>query len=410
MNKNAFPAPAFAAGPMTAAERSRGRYLRDFSGHPSGTKSVSDMARETLDQLEAKFGKPVDELRARLDELEQKASRPFGDYGPSVEPSAGRQFVESDEFKGLMTNLHAGRRVGIEVKAILSGLTTDANGSAGDLVVPYRDGVVGQPRRRLVVRDLLNKVRITSNSVQYPKLTGVTNSAATVSETAGDLKPQSEMKFDIVTTNVTTIAHFVEAMRQIMDDAPQLMGLIDNELRYGLAYVEELQLLNGGGTGTDLHGIYTQATALAANPMVVATPNKIDVIGAAILQQNQTNLAADGVVINPSDWTAMQLIKDSTGNYILGDPQTNAEPKLFGLPVVTTPAMAVDKFLVGSFQQGATLYDRQEARVEVSTEDRDNFVKNKITVLCEERIALAVKNTLAFTRGDFSDAITDLTS
>jgi hypothetical protein len=30
--------------------------------------------------------------------------------------------------------------------------------------------------------------------------------------------------------------------------------------------------------------------------------------------------------------------------------------------------------------------------------------------LAEERIALAVKNTLAFTKGDFSDAITDLTS
>lgn len=81
-----------------------------------------------------------------------------------------------------------------------------------------------------------------------------------------------------------------------------------------------------------------------------------------------------------------------------------------GLPVVTTAAMAVDKFLVGNFAQGATLYDRMSARVEISTEASDNFRRNKVTVLAEERIALAVKNTLASTKGAFSDAIVDLTS
>ena len=66
--------------------------------------------------------------------------------------------------------------------------------------------------------------------------------------------------------------------------------------------------------------------------------------------------------------------------------------------------------MVGCFTRGATLYDRMEARVEISTEDSDNFRRNKVTILAEERLALAVKNTLAFTKGDFSDAIADLTS
>jgi HK97 family phage major capsid protein len=368
-------------------------------------KSATELAAEIKQGFDNKFA----EHEARISEVEQKGALPRGG-GLSLLPSPGRQMVESDAFKGLMDNLHPGRRISVETKAIISSLTTDADGSAGDLVVPFRDEVVGRPRRSLVVRDLLPVIKITSGSVQFPKMTGSTNSAATVSETAGDEKPQSEMKWDLVTTNVTTIAHWVYAMRQVLDDVPQLAGLIDGELRYGLAYVEDNQLLNGGGTGTDLNGIYTQATALAANPMVVATPTKIDVIGAAVLQQNLTNLPADGIVLNPSDWTAMQLIKDTAGAYILGDPQSSAQPQLFGLPVVTTPAMTVDKFLVGCFAQGATLYDRMEARVEISTEDGDGFRKNRVTVLAEERIALAVKNTLAFTKGDFSDAITDLTS
>jgi HK97 family phage major capsid protein len=70
---------------------------------------------------------------------------------------------------------------------------------------------------------------------------------------------------------VTTIAHYVLATKQILDDVPQLQSYIDGRLRYGLMYVEEGQLLNGGGTGTDLNGINTQATAFAA-PIVRQTP------------------------------------------------------------------------------------------------------------------------------------------
>src|SRR3546814_10753919 len=73
----------------------------------------------------------------------------------------------------------------------------------------------------------------------YPQETGFTNSAATHTETAGTAKPQSEIKFDIKTATVTTIAHWVLATRQILDDVAMLQSYIDGRLRYGLAYVEE---------------------------------------------------------------------------------------------------------------------------------------------------------------------------
>jgi HK97 family phage major capsid protein len=209
---------------------------------------------------------------------------------------------------------------------------------------------------------------------------------------------------------IRTIAHWTLASRQILDDMSQLRGIIDTELLYGLGYVEELQLLNGAGTGTDLNGLYTQATAFASpygGTLTAAT--KIDVILAAILQNALANQPATGVVIHPSDWTEIRGIKNADGEYIMGPPGADVEPRLFGLPVVATAAMTVDKFLVGNFQ-ASTLYDRWSARVEVSTEDSDNFRKNLVTLLAEERIGLAVKQTTAFTKGDFSDAITDLTS
>jgi HK97 family phage major capsid protein len=351
------------------------------------------------------------EAKARVDEVEQKMAT-FADRGDRDDrpKSAGYQFIENEEVKSFLANPSAGKRVGVEVKAIISSLTTDADGSAGDVLVPMRAPMVQPVVRRLTIRDLITPGRTNTSSIQYPKETGYTNSAATVTETAGTAKAQSEMKFDIVTTSVTTIAHWVLATRQILDDSPMLQSYIDGRLRYGLAYVEDNQLLNGGGTGTDLNGIYTQATASTANLAVVTAPTFLDVLRAAMLQASLANIPPTGIVLNPTDWFKIETTKDTAGAYIIGNPQDGTNPRLWGLPVVETPAMTVDKFLVGAFRYGAQIFDRQDATVEISTEDSDNFRKNLVTILAEERLALAVYNTLAFVKGDFSDQVTDLTS
>jgi HK97 family phage major capsid protein len=366
---------------------------------------LSTTAKELAD--EAITG--MNEAKARLDELEQKVARKSADAVEGAK-SAGYQMIENDDVKAFMANPTSGKRVGVEVKAIISGLTTDANGSAGDLVVPQRAPLIDALERRMTVRDLLTPGRTNSGSIQYPKETGYTNSAATVSETAGGLKPQSELKFDISTASVTTIAHWVLATRQILDDAPMLQSYIDGRLRYGLSYAEELQLLNGDGTGTNLNGVYTQATAFAAGTAVVATPTALDVLRYAMLQGALAELPATGMVLNPTDWAGIETTKDGDGRYIIGNPQQSAQPRLWGLPVVATQAMTAGAFLVGAFRLGAQIFDRQDARVEVSTEDSDNFRKNLVTILAEERLALAVYRPEAFIKGTIAAGITDLTS
>lgn len=345
------------------------------------------------------------ELSARLGEIEQKLARGHGE--PEKRKSVGQSVAEHEDLKAFVKSGGKGR-VSIPVKAIISALTTDADGSAGDLIVPQRQpGILGLPQRRMTIRDLLTPGRTASNAIQYVKETGFTNSAATVSETAGSAKPQSEIKFDIVTTAVTTIAHWVLATKQILDDVPQLQSYIDGRLRYGLMYVEENQLLNGGGTGTDLNGIYTQATAYAAPivPSAAGNLTKIDIIRLAILQAFLAEYPSNGIVMHPSDWADIELTKTDEGAYLFANPQGGVEPRLWRLPVVETQAMTLDKFLVGAFQLGAQIFDREDANVEISTEDSDNFRKNLVTIRAEERLALAVYRPEAFVKGDFSDAL-----
>jgi HK97 family phage major capsid protein len=345
------------------------------------------------------------ELAARMTEIEQKMVRGGGE--PERRKTAGQQAVESDEFKAFVKAGGKGR-ISIPVKAIISSLTTDADGSAGDLIVPQRQpGIIAPPQRRMTIRDLLTPGRTSSNAIQYVKETGFTNSAATVSETSGAAKPQSEIKFDLETEAVTTIAHWVLATKQILDDVPMLQSYIDGRLRYGLMYVEENQLLNGSGTGTDLNGIYTQATAYSAPIVPTAAGNltKIDVLRLAILQAALAEFPANGIAMHPSDWADIELTKTDDGAYLFANPQGGVEPRLWRLPVVETQAMTIDKFLVGAFALGAQIFDREDANVEISTEDSDNFRKNLVTVRAEERLALAVYRPEAFVKGDFSDAL-----
>jgi HK97 family phage major capsid protein len=338
-------------------------------------------------------------LTARLTDIEQKLARAGDEDAKPQRKSLGQMVVEDEAVASFMERRPGKSSVGFAVKAITS-LTTDADGSAGAAIEADRvEGIQRLPVRRMTVRDLLTPGTTGSNAIQYVQETGFTNSAAPVAE--GAQKPESTLKLALRTVPVQVIAHFIHASKQILDDAAQLRSLIDFRLRYGLAYAEELQLLNGDGTGVNLDGLIANATAYAAPFTPAGTLTVIDKLRLAMVQAVLAEYPATGHVLNPIDAARIVLEKDTTGRYIIGDPQQgNTTLRLWGLPVVETQAMAQDKFLTGAFRLGAQVFDREEANIEVSTEDRDNFIKNMVTVRGEERLALAVYRPEAFVYGD----------
>jgi HK97 family phage major capsid protein len=337
------------------------------------------------------------ELRDRMHEIEQKmARRGSGDDDASSDAgkTPGQIFIQNERVQEFMKARTRGR-----VRVDMAAITTLGIGARNTLVPEFRvQGLVTIPERRMTVRDLLTPGRTNSNAIQFVQETGFTNNAAVVSE--GDTKPESTLTFELVTKNVSTIAHWMLASKQILDDAPMLESHIDGRLRYGLAYAEEGQLLNGDGTGVNLHGIVPQATAYSAS-FTPDAPQHIDKIRLAILQSELAEFPATGIVLNPIDWARVELTKDGDERYIIGNPQNPIAATLWARPVVATQAMTVDKFLVGAFKLGAQIFDREDANVEISTEDSDNFRKNLVTIRAEERLVLAVYRPEAFIYGDF---------
>lgn len=353
-----------------------------------GQKQAADEALTKLNELTEQV-KDMDQKLARAKAFEQAVAQA---------KSLGEQFITDDTVKEMLEKGTDFRgKAALQLKATITSATTDAAGSVGAAVNETRlPGVIAQPNRRMTIRDLIMPGQMDGSTLEYVEETGFTNNAAPVAE--GATKPGSDIQMELVSTSARVIAHTAKASRQILDDAAMMRTYIDGRLRYGLAFVEETQLLNGDGTGQNLNGIVPQATAFSEN-FVPAGANLFDTLRLAQLQAALAEYPASGHVLNPIDWAKLEMLKDGDGNYIIGQPQGTASPTMWGLPVVATQAMTAGNFLTGAFMLGAQVFDRWQARVEIATENEDDFVKNLVTMLCEERLALAVYRPEAFITG-----------
>jgi len=378
-----------------------GNLATDFTSKLAANGEVSAELKEKTDKALSELG----DVTTRLGDLEKRAARE-NEIGENEQKSLGELVVESAGFTN--GDLQGGARGSIRVKADRAAITTanttvGAGRSPGTSLVPgdRRPGIIALPDRQLTIRDLVLPGQTSSGNVEYVKETGFTNNAAPVAE--GAAKPYSDLTYDLASAPVRTIAHLFKASRQIMDDAPGLRSMIDGRARYGLRFVEENQLLNGSGTGQNIHGLVPQATAF--NPAFAAADETgIDRLRLAVLQVVLAEYPATAFVLNPIDWAKIELTKDAGGNYIIGNPQGSLTPTLWNLPVVSTQAMAAGEFLTGAFSFAAQIFDRMEIEVLLSSENVDDFEKNMFTIRAEERLAFAVYRPESFVTGDVEGA------
>lgn len=364
----------------------------------SATDGLSKSEKEKADEAIAEMNK----AKARLDDLEQKLARAPAAH--EAEKSIGQRFAESDGIKSFLSQKSSSAKYAMQIKSDITTANTGADGNVGAAIVPhYVPGIQKLPEQQLVIRDLITPGTTDSPLVPFTRETGFTNNAAIVKE--GEAKPQSDFKFEDVNVVTSVIAHHIKVSEQAMSDVKQLRSHIDGRLIYGLKLAEERQLLNGDGTGSNMLGLIPQATKYAepAGLKMPANVTGIDVLRIAMLQAALAEYPATGHVLNPIDWTSIELLKDSEGRYIIGNPQGTLTPTLWGLPVVTTQSIQVGKFLTGAFKMGAQVFDQWDSRIQAGYEN-DDFTKNKVTIRAEERLALAVIRPEAFIYGTVTAA------
>lgn len=265
------------------------------------------------------------------------------------------------------------------------------------------------------VRDVLLNGTTNSDAITFFRETAFTNAAAGVPEathTAGgdetpsnaSRKPESALTFTEVTVPVKTVAHWIPITRQVIWDAGQMQTYVEQRLLDGLRLEESDQLLNGTGTN-DLTGLLQtgsiqdlDATYFSGAPVQDdGTPNENlnRILRAKTLVRTVGRARASFAVINPADAETFLTSTDANQQYLGAGPFGGTTvPTLWGLRIVEDENIAAGTALVGDGRMAA-VWDRMQSQIFIDTID-DQFIRNMLTILAEERLALTVFRPQAF--------------
>ncbi|OWU77605.1 phage major capsid protein [Marinibacterium profundimaris] len=361
------------------------------------TKATADKALAEFNGLSGALNKlegKLEALETRNLDLEQAVAA-GGRGGGSQVQTVGQELAGSDELKAWVSGGLNGN-LSLKPKAAI----TTAAGSGGGLIWPTEDRTpANMARQRLPIRALLMQATTESDVVKFARQVTRTNAAAIVAEEGA--APESSYGWEQAEANVRKISHVTHISDEALADSGQLEAAIDGEMRYGLDLEEEAQILAGDGTGTNLSGLITEATAFSA-AAGLPDATRIDRLRLGMLQLALANYATTGITLNPTDWAAIELLKDTTGRYVFGDPNVSSSPMLWGADVVPTASHSAGEWMVGNFMMAATLYDRMAAEVLISSEHGTNFVDGMKTMKATKRLAMAVKRGAALVTGDFT--------
>lgn len=347
-----------------------------------------------------------DELQKVIDQvqdLEQKGVKLRG------LPGEGKSFIDlvkgDDSYKALQQK--GSSLASMEVtKADLASMK-ETKVTSANVVAPHFDQTI-QPglRQELRIRDLLTTVPVEGQEYTYFKELLHTKGAAAVAE--GGTKPTSNVTFERKTDRVKKLAVWMPATDEALSDVPQMLAYLQELLRYDLKLEEEAQILKGDGTGENLNGLMTQATAFDTG-LNKTGDTAIDTMRRAIYQvRKQSKLSADGLVMTELDWMDIELQKDSQNRYLFANLQGLVTPILWGRPVITSDSMdegdgstTGGEYLVANFARAAVLFDRMSFLFKMGLIN-DMFIKNEVALLVEERLGLGVRRREALVKGRFA--------
>jgi HK97 family phage major capsid protein len=370
-------------------------------------------------------------VRAQLKELggdveeDDEPQKPAGHARLAKGKSLGHHFIGSSEYKELLSTAPGGqftkqhriqtRPVGYDrllptvgEKALVTGASTTSGGAFvfPDILSGLQVGLTAF-ERPLMLRNLVTNGTTTSDTVEYVRLTGVTNSAAPTAEattTSNGTKPESALTAGKVTTPVRTIAHWIPITKRALSDAAQVLTLIDNFLQYGLEEELEDQMIGGDGTGENFTGLANtsgiQTQAFDTNVLVSLrkAKTKVRTVGRSI---------PTGYAMNPVDVETLDLLTDNQARFYFGGPSGGAATNgglttpLWNLPVIETEAVPAGTAYVGDWRK-CILWDREQSSITMSDSHANFFIQNLVAILAEMRAAFGVIQPNAFVQVDLT--------
>jgi len=373
-------------------------------------KSNSDVVNNVVEKaneiVKSEVSGMATKLNERLDAMEVANKKQFNSQKKVTFKSALQEALDNGAVEGIAKG--NSRSASFELKADM----TVAADFTGEVIPADRvPGYKFDPTRPVHVRQLLATGSTQSDVVRYVKESGYSNGAAATAE--GTTLGQSDFDMTAADANVRKIGTYFRISEEMLADTPQLTSYLSARAPEKLLEVEDAQILSGDGTGANLSGIITDAadfdvSASGAFYQSVESANEFDVIVAALNQLSLLNYSADCIMLNPTDFNKILLLKDSTNKYLKDQVYNGLQPSFSGVKVIQNTAIAAGTFLIGNFGIGTQLWVRQGVNVEFFREDGTNVRDGFVTVRVSERVALTNYLPNAFVNGSFATAIAAL--
>jgi HK97 family phage major capsid protein len=388
--------------------------LTDLSVELKGLVDKAKEQEKSQGSMSAELKDAILTVTRRMDDLEVKLHAP-GAGGQTrtleqdLKENESLQRLMRDKkgtatlvFKGGLPELVRKSHAGMEQKTTVTSTAVGFR-TSGVLQGERVPGIVPAARRRLFVQELLTTIPTSFAKIDYVKV--ASDVAKASPQTEGNAKGENAQTFTTAEASVRTIATWIPATRQILEDMPGLEGFLSQSLAYSVELAKEEQLLIGDNTGENLNGLATQASAFNTSLLINSDGwEKVDMVGRAIAQLQTGNESDPNfVAMNPRDWWDIRLSKDSHGNYIFGPPNMPGPIEIFGLNPIPTNSLGSGKFLVGdSSPVSAVIRSRMDLEIAISTEHDNFFTTNKVAIRAEERCALVVYRPAAYVYGTFT--------
>jgi HK97 family phage major capsid protein len=227
------------------------------------------------------------------------------------------------------------------------------------------------------------------------------------------LKPLTNNTLEAVEAPVRKVAHHKRVTEEMLADIPALAGFLSTQAVEELLDIEDAMIFAGANnTAPNFKGFSISALKTAQIPAAFKTagPNRFDAILAGLAALANRNYIADTIIVNPVDYFQMLSLKASTGGeYLSPITFVGGVAYLAGYALNTSTAVTVGTFAVGNFSRGASLYQREGLSIRFFDQDQDNAVKNLVTVVVEERIAMPIYYEDMFFVDTYSNVITGIT-
>jgi len=412
--------------------------LEEIIGKAS--KAVNDKADDAVKKANEAFSATDDllksykasegeqkELQKQLDELSTKIKQ-IGHLEPNdMKPLSWQQelakaWVEKKEEIEMIVK-SGGAQTGplifdLKAAVTISTLNTiDAVGSASHYSLTENTGIISTIRKRVMT--YLANVSTGSMTKPYAMwIEELDEQGTPIFIAEGAVKTPVSVRYEERQAKAKKIAISTKITTEFMEDLPQLVAFIQNNMVRRADIAIENGLLTGDNVGENLRGIVSYAVAFTggtlAGEITAATITNWDVILGLITQVKQANGIVNGIFITSGAYGLLLAEKDLDGRYILPPGvMFNAQGLLtaWGVPLIETNSTLGGNDFIGGDLSVINVRFRTGVRIQIG-ESGDDFVRNLKTIIVEQRLVqfVSANDLNVLVEGTFAAGITALST